>query len=378
MGLIKYLIGDLIEQTAEQNLNLEFGEEDVMGVTIAKQIIPTKADVSGNDLSKFLIVHPGEFVYNPRTHGAKIGLGFNDRNVSFLISWNNTCFRVKESAKSKVIPEYLFLYFNRDEWDREACINSWGSSTEVFSWDALCGMSIYLPSYEIQEKFVAVYEAMVKNQEAYESGLEDLKLVCDGYIEELRRRYPIKKIGEYIERYDVRNGENGTDNVMGISVYKDFRIPTSKVDRNNLSNYKVVKPRQIGFVQTTHNEKVFAYAFNDTEQDIVISSVNEVFQTDEGKLIPEYLCMFFNRTEFDRYARFHSWGSARETFTWDDVCNVKIPIPDLTIQKSIADIYKVYKERQRINETLKQGIKNLSPILIKGSREEAEKEVAAI
>jgi type I restriction enzyme S subunit len=88
--------------------------------------------------------------------------------------------------------------------------------------------------------------------------------------------------------------------------------------------------------------------------------------------------MFFNRTEFDRYARFHSWGSARETFTWDDVCNVKIPIPDLTIQKSIADIYKVYKERQRINETLKQGIKNLSPILIKGSREEAEKEVAAI
>lgn len=378
MGLTKYAIGDLIEQTSEQNLNLEFGEEDVMGVTIAKQIIPTKADVSGNDLSKFLIVHPGEFVYNPRTHGAKIGLGFNNKNVSFLISWNNTCFRVKESAKTTVIPEYLFLYFNRSEWDREACINSWGSSTEVFSWDALCGMSIYLPSFEIQEKFVAIYEALVKNQEVYETGLDDLKLVCDGYIEELRRRYPITEIRQYIERYDVRNGENGTDNVMGISVYKDFRIPTSKVDRNNLSNYKVVKPRQIGFVQTTHNEKVFAYAFNDTDEDIVISSVNEVFQTDETKLIPEYLCMFFNRTEFDRYARFHSWGSARETFTWDDVCSVKIPIPDLTIQKSIADIYKVYKERQRINENLKQEIKNICPILIKGSREEAEKEVPAV
>ena len=88
--------------------------------------------------------------------------------------------------------------------------------------------------------------------------------------------------------------------------------------------------------------------------------------------------MFFNRTEFDRYARFHSWGSARETFTWDDVCDVKIPIPDLTIQQSIADIYKVYKERQRINDTLKQEIKNLCPILIKGSREEAEKEVTAV
>lgn len=378
MRLTKYDIGDLIEQTTEQNLRLEFGEEDVMGVTIAKQIIPTKADVSGNDLSKFLIVHPREFVYNPRTHGAKIGLGFNDKDISFLISWNNTCFRVKESAKNKVIPEYLFLYFNRSEWDREACINSWGSSTEVFSWDALCGMNIYLPSFEIQEKFVAIYDAMVKNQEAYERGLDDLKLVCDGHIEELRRRYPLKKIGQYIERCDVRNGEDGTNNVMGISVYKDFRTPTSKVDRNNLSNYKVVKPRQIGFVQTTHNEKVFAYAFNDTDENIVISSVNEVFQTDEDKLMPEYLCMFFNRTEFDRYARFHSWGSARETFTWDDVCDVKIPIPDLTIQQSIADIYKVYKERQRINDTLKQEIKNLCPILIKGSREEAEKEVTAV
>ena len=63
---------------------------------------------------------------------------------------------------------------------------------------------------------------------------------------------------------------------------------------------------------------------------------------DENKLLPEYLSMFFNRTEFDRYARFHSWGSARETFTWDDLIKVKIPIPEIAIQKSIVDIYNVY------------------------------------
>ena len=116
---------------------------------------------------------------------------------------------------------------------------------------------------------------------------------------------------------------------------------------------------------------MFAYAFNNTGEDIVISSVNEVFSTDETVLVPEYLAMFFNRTEFDRYARYHSWGSARETFTWDDLINVQIPIVDITVQKSIADLYNAYKERKAINDRLKAQIKDLCPILIKGSIEEA-------
>ena len=112
------------------------------------------------------------------------------------------------------------------------------------------------------------------------------------------------------------------------------------------------------------------YAFNNTKEDIVVSSVNEVFSTQEDKLYPEYLCMFFNRTEFDRYARFHSWGSARETFTWNDLIEVKIPIPDIAIQKSIAEMYTVYNKRKKINEQLKAQIKNICPILIRGSLED--------
>lgn len=157
---------------------------------------------------------------------------------------------------------------------------------------------------------------------------------------------------------------------MGVSTTKEFQEPTSKVNRNELSNYKVVKPRQISFVQTTHNEKVFCNAFNNTNEDIVVTSVNEVFSTKEDKLLPEYLVMFFNRTEFDRYARFHSWGSARETFTWDDLVKVEIPIANITTQKSIVNIYTAYKERKEINEKLKSQIKNICPILIKGSLEE--------
>ena len=373
MGLTKYKLGELIELVLKTNSELRYGPDDVRGMTITKEIIPTKADVTGTDLSKFLVVSPGEFIYNPRTHGKRIGFGYNNTDDTFIISWNNIAFKVKTSMKDVVLADYLFLHFKRDEWDREACFQSWGSSTEVFSWEALCDMEVDLPPLPIQQKYVDIYNALIVNQQSYERGLEDLKLVCDAYIEDLRRKMPCEPIGPYIERHDVRNGPNGTKNVMGVSTAKEFREPTSKVNRNELDNYKVVKPRQISFVQTTHNEKVFAYAFNNTDEDIVVTSVNEVFSVDEDKLLPEYLSMFFNRTEFDRYARFHSWGSARETFTWDDLIKVEIPIADITVQKSIADIYKVYKDRKGINEKLKAQIKDICPILIKGSIEEARK-----
>ncbi|MGN0476854.1 MAG: restriction endonuclease subunit S [Ruminococcus sp.] len=375
MASTKYKLGELIELELSTNSDLIYGPDDVRGMTITKEIIPTKANVTGTDLSKFLVVSPREFIYNPRTHGKRIGFGYNNTKNTFIISWNNIAFRVKSSMKNMVLSDYLFLHFKRDEWDRSACFQSWGSSTEVFSWKTLCDMEIDIPPLSIQQKYVDVYNAMLANQQSYERGLEDLKLVCDAYIEDLRRKIPCEPIEPYIERHDVRNGSNSITNVMGVSTSKEFREPTSKVNRNELANYKVVKPRQISFVQTTHNEKVFAYAFNNTDKDIVVTSVNEVFSVNEEKLLPEYLCMFFNRTEFDRYARFHSWGSARETFTWNDLIKVEIPMADITVQRSISDIYTVYKQRKEISEKLKKQIKDICPILIKGSVEEAKKKV---
>lgn len=372
MALTKYYLGQLLDLCVETNSNGQFGPDDVRGMTITKEIIKTKADVAGADLHKFLVVKPRDFIFNPRTHGKKIGFGFNDTEESFIISWNNIAFRIKPDLEQTVLAEYLFFHFNRAEWDREACFRSWGSSTEVFSWEALCEMQIDLPPLPIQQKYVAIYKALVANQKSYERGLEDLKLTCDGYIEDLKRNHENVSIEPFIQRIDIRNGANGTKNVMGISTSKQFREPTSKVNREELSNYKVCKPRQIAFVQTTHNEKVFTYAFNNTDEDIVVSSVNEVFAPDESKLLPEYLCMFFNRSEFDRYARFHSWGSARETFTWSDLVEVKIPVPEMQIQKSVSEIYIVYTKRKKINEQLKAQIKEICPILIRGSLEEGK------
>ncbi|MBT6914568.1 MAG: hypothetical protein HOA38_03905 [Candidatus Marinimicrobia bacterium] len=111
---------------------------------------------------------------------------------------------------------------------------------------------------------------------------------------------------------------------------------------------------------------------------VVVRFIHTVFKVkNEKELIPEYLQMFFKRKEIDRYARFNSWGSAREAFNWDDMCNIKLPIPELKIQEAIVTIYHALETRKRINEQLKSSIKPLCPVLMRGVVEEMESEVIA-
>ena len=368
MGLSKYKLGELIELVEETNSEGKYGPEDVRGMTITKEIIPTKADVANTDLHKFIVVHPNEFVFNPRTHGKKIGFGFNNTDECFLISWNNIAFRVKKDAQNIVIPTYLFLHFNRQEWDREACFCSWGSSTEVFSWDAICGMKLALPSIEQQRKYVDVYLALQNNLAAYQSKVEELKLVCDGYIENLKRSVQGEKIGKYIRRYSEKNSDKCINDVVGLSTEKKFRIAQSRVNREELGGYKIVHPLDIAYVPTTDTWKVLAFAVNHFEKDVVVSPIYEVFAT-TGRLKSDYLAIWLKRKEFDRYARYNSWGSARENFTFEEMQEVIIPIPDETTQQAIIELYLAYEERKAIAAQLKEQLNNLCPILIKGSLE---------
>lgn len=375
MGLIRYKLGELIELVLKTNSELRYGPDDVRGMTITKEIIPTKADVTGTDLSKFLVVSPGEFIYNPRTHGKRIGFGYNNTDDTFIISWNNIAFKVKESRKDVVLADYLFLHFKRDEWDREACFQSWGSSTEVFSWETLCDMEVDLPPLPIQQKYVDIYNAMIANQQSYERGFEDLKLVCDAYIENLGRKLPCEIIGAYIEEFNQKNGGGLTlDSVRGIATSKEFINTKANMGGVSLNNYKVVEPGMIAFISdTSRRADKMSLALNQSDENYLVSSISTVMQTDSAKLLPKYLFLFFCRAEFDRYARFHSWGSARETFSFEDMKDVSIPIPNLEIQKSIVEIHEAYITRKEINEKLKAQIKDICPILIKGSVEEARK-----
>ena len=216
---------------------------------------------------------------------------------------------------------------------------------------------------------IGTYNAMVANQQAYERGLDDLKLTCDAYIEDLRRKMPCEKIGSYIEECNEKNENNEISLFQGVNVDHIFTDPKRVAE--NSENGSVVRTGQFAFnkVMKAHNTKL-PVALREGP-DCVVSNSYQVFEvTDKNKLLPKYLLLWLNRSETQRYAGFISFGTTRDIFSFEDMCELSIPMPSAQVQQNIVDIFSIYQSRRNINEQLKAQIKNICPILIKGSLEE--------
>ena len=374
MALIKYTLGQLLDRNKETNEDLTYGPDDVRGVLNSKAISSnTKADVSNRDLSKFLVVRPGGFVFNHRVHD-KLGLGYNTSTDTYIFTNDYVAFYIKPELNGTVIlPDYLYMWYLREEFDRYMLFKTYGSATLFFNWDDMCELEIELPDIEIQQKYVNIYNAMLTNQQNYERGLEDLKLVCDGYIEDLRRRIGTEPIKPYISPCDERNTNLEITNAQGITNEKIFAAPKQVAASERSA--KIVRKGQFAYNRaTTRNGEKISIAYRDGE-DCVVSSAYQVFTiSSKDKLLPEYLMMWFKRAEFDRYARYMSKGSAHEFFEYSDMEEVAIPIPSIAVQRSISNVYNCYVKRKDINNKLKAQIKDICAILIKGSIDEARKE----
>lgn len=357
-------LGEYIELCDEKNNKGLYTINDVRGMTITKEIIPTKADLNGTELSNFLVVKPKEFVYNPRTHGKKIGLGFNNTQKAFIISWNNIAFRVKDEGK--LLPDYLYIIICREEWDRSACFRSWGSSTEVFSWSEFSLMEIPLPSPEVQQELVDTYNGLKTLAEQNEALIEPLSKACEAFIANCKTKYPQEAIGRYIEEFDERNSDGHKYPFYGINKDKTF-IPTV-ADTNNLDNskYKIVKKGDFVFSgMQTGRDVCIRIALYDECTPIIISPAYTTFKIkDCRKIIPQYLFLQFKRYEMDRYGWFLSDGSIRSNLEWDRFREIKIPLPSPEVQQSIVDLYKCLEEAKKIALEAREKLKTLCPALV--------------
>ena len=370
MALNKYNLGELVTLVDERNC---LGIREFYGINIHKEFMPTVANTDTLDETKYKVVRKNRFVYSGMQTGRDecIRISMYKGEEPIIVSPAYLTFEV--TAREIVVPEYFFMFFLSKEKDRLGWFRSDGSIRSNLDWNVFCDIDIALPPIEIQQKYVDIYQGMVKNQQAYERGLEDLKLVCDGYIEDLRRKMPSEPIGNYIVQSDKRNDEGyDLDALKGISINKVFILTKADMEGVSLTNYKLVLPNYFAFVTvTSRNGEKISLAYNDSQETYIVSSSYVVFKVLSDKVYAPYLNIFLNRPEFNRYARYNSWGSAREVFSYDDMCQVKIPIPDIEVQKSIANIFKVYNTRKEINEKLKSQIKAICPILIKGSLDES-------
>ncbi len=369
MGLKKYKLGEYIERSTANNHSMKYKEDLIVGVTSDGVFSLPKGNVQGVDLKPYKIVNNGDFVYNP----SRFDLGSIAYRTEGLciVSHLYQIFHLNEKGKEMIDPIWLFIYLRRNEFRREVTFRNFGSQRPEFNFNDLSDIELPLPSISQQRKYVDVYLALQNNLAAYQSKVEELKLVCDGFLDKLKAENEKLKIGEFIEVCDERNSEGiyTLKNLRGVSIEKKFIDTKADMAGVSLVPYIVVKPDYFVFVPvTSRNGEKITLAINDSKDTYIVSSAYTVFRVKDTKsLLPEYLFMYFNRPEFDRYARFNSWGSAREVFTMDDMNDVKIPIPDISVQREIVNIHKCYIERQRIAEALKEQLKNICPVLIRGS-----------
>lgn len=375
MALTNIRLGDYIERSTINNKDLKYGTDLIVGVNSQGVFTVPKGNTDGVDLQPYKIVNNGAFVYNP----TRLELGSIAYRTEGLciVSHLYMVFYLNEEGKKIIDPLWLYIYFRRSEFCREVTFRNFGSQRPEFNFNDMSDIIVPLPDIGIQRKYVDVYNSMIANQQSYERGLEDLKLVCDAYIDELRKNNTLRRLGNYISICDNRNEqmEYGIDAVRGISIEKKFIDTKANMEGVSLKPYAIVYPNEFAYVTvTSRNGEKISLARNDSEKAYICSSSYVVFKVNDSKsLLPEYLSMLFERNEFNRYARYNSWGSARETFDWSDMCDVEFPIPEAIIQREIVNIFNAYNIRKQINEKLKSQIKDICPILIKGSIEEAEK-----
>ena len=360
-------LGGYIEQCDERNYNNQYNIEAVKGISTNKIFIETKANLEGVILQSYKLVAPQYFAYVPDTsrRGDKIALAFNNSENVHLISSIYCVFKV--STPNELVPEYLYLFFLRPEFDRYARYNSWGSAREVFSWEDLSNTLIPFPSIAEQQKVVNVWKAFREIKEQNKAKAAPLMQVCQSYIQELKHKYPMQEIGPYIEESNNRNLDSQftEEEVRGIATSKGLIETKANLKGVSLNSYKLVKPKEIAFVpDTSRRGEKMSLGLNDSNKTYIVSSISCVFKVNENFILPNFLYLWFCRPEFDRYARFNSWGSAREAFSFEDMKRCKIPLPPIDIQQAIVNIYKCANEAKQIAEEADRLSREVCPTLL--------------
>ena len=176
------------------------------------------------------------------------------------------------------------------------------------------------------------------------------------------------QLGDYIVQSEERNsdGSFGVDSVRGLSTGKEVIETKANMEGVSLLSYKILRPYYFAYVpDTSRRGDKISLGFNDSNDSYIVSSISCVFKVkDDSILDPAFLFVFFCRPEFDRLARFNSWGSAREAFNFEDMCRVVIPLPSIEQQRAIAQLYYSVKESRRISEKMEAEFNTLWPALI--------------
>lgn len=366
-----YKLGELIEPFFQACGIPDLKLEDVSGINRDKEFFEPAKQV-GEDTSSYQIVPKGYFACNLMHVGRDVVLPIscNHSDKDKIVSPAYTVFYIKD--ENIILKEYFFMMLKSDEKDRFFWFHTDSSVRDGMSWEDFTSLEISLPSIDIQKKYVDVYKSMQSNLSIYQKKIDDLKLVCDGYLDKLKNESNKLMIGDCLSEFDIRNSK-GIKNVLGLNIEKQFMPTVANIQNVNLENYKLVEKGTFVFSgMQTGRDNVIRISLYKDEQPGIISPAYSLMQVINPKIVPEYLMLWFTRKEVDRYGSFVSDGSIRANLDLERFYDITIPVPEINIQKSIVQIYNAYQKRKAIADKLKAQINSICPILIRGSIKEGE------
>lgn len=353
-------LGEFIERIDERNV--EDQVHIVKSVSVSKEFKDTNAKVDKTKLQNYKIVKPGEISFVQTTGNEKcLCIAVNHFCEPLVVTSVNEVFKVDET---RLLADYLYIWWRRSESDRYARYNSWGSARETFDWKDMCRTEIPVPPLEVQQEVVETWQGLRKMKQENEALVEPLLALCRSYLQECKKKYPMKEIGPYLLPHDERNSNLEIKLSQGVANTKEFQDP-KQVSSNSCAD-KIVHRGQFAYNRaTTRNGEKISIAYREGP-DCTVSSAYQVFSVaDENTLSPLFLLLWVSRPEFDRYARYMSKGSAHEFFEFDEMCRVKMPLPPIEVQQAIVDVYRCANEAKRIAAEADRLSREICPALVR-------------
>jgi type I restriction enzyme, S subunit len=362
----KNRLGDYIHLIDKRNKDIAV--TNLLGINITKNFMPSVANTSETDLSKYKIIQKGQFAYSAmqvgRDETIRIALYAEDKPA--IISPAYLVIEVKD--ENELLPEYMMMWFQRPESDRYGWFISDSSVRASLEWERFCEIEIPIPEIDEQRKFVALYNGLLTNQKIYDNSLADLQLICNSSMDKLKQIEKQQCLGDIIQLIDNRNKELVYTKLMGVNIYKNFMPSVANTTGVDLSKYKVIQNGQFATnVMHVNRDEILPIALYQDKLPAIVSPAYMTFEIiDKKVMINEFLMMWFQRPEFDRRAWAYCDSSVRGGLEWSRFCDIIIPIPDIKVQEAIVTIYHTVETRKRINQQLKNTIKPLCPVLMKG------------
>lgn len=367
MALSSIKIKDVIKISDEKNIR-DF-DYAFFGININKEFMPSVANTSKVDRRKYKILRKKRFVFSGMQTGRDncIRIGMYDNDTPVLVSPAYTTFEVTNPA---ILPEYFFMIFRSKEMDRYGAFLSDSSVRSNLDWDRFCDIELTVPPIEIQKKYVAIYEGMLVNLRILQKSIVDLKTISYGVLEGLKQKR-FEKLGHFIKESNEKNINCSDLQIVGISKGQKLIASDSRTNGVDKKKYFVLHAGDFAYSPIHINEG--SIALNSAKKDFIVSPIYKVFRIiDKTKLYPPFLMLLFSRTEFIRYCWFNAFGSARDSFGWNDLCALEIPVPSFSTQKLIASFFEMYSLKKQKIENLQDIISKSCPILIRGSNLEWE------